>query len=285
MHTKSQRHLRLRTILITVLLFWLTGCVLSTDIAPDFEGKERELAIAASNGNVKEVARLIEQEGVDPNTIFNETGQWTLLSWALHMGNLDGVRALLESGADPNVRTSRVMNGKRLQMNSAMYWATRMRDTRFLELLLQHGGDPNQRTASGSPLLHEAFLTGNNWENVKLLVKYGADVNEDHHSVGNTILALYTGRGGFSYAYWLLQHGADPTLSTDDPRTAKKPVRMMMVEDIYWLMTTPDNLPWQKKCQQWLIERGIERPPMPESIRRQREAFGFPTREDDIPLL
>jgi len=266
-------------------MLWLTGCVLSMDGASDFEGKERELAIAARNGNVKEVARLIKQEGVDPNTIFTDDGQWTLLSWALHMNNLDGVRALLENGADPNVRTSRVMNGQRLQMDSAMYWATRMQDTRFLELLLQHGGDPNQRTASGSPLVHEAFLTGNNWENVKLLIRHGADINMTEYGPGRSILKSYTGRGGFNYAYWLLQHGADPTLPRRDPRTSKEPIRMTMVEDIYWLMTTPDNLPWQKKCQQWLIERGIERPPMPESIRGQREAFGFPTREDDIPLL
>jgi len=37
-------------------------------------------------------------------------------------------------------------------------------------------------------------------------------------------------------------------------------------------------------CQQGLAERGIPRPPMSEQIRREREAFTFPSREEDIPL-
>lgn len=58
-----------------------------------------------------------------------------------------------------------------------------------------------------------------------------------------------------------------------------------MVEDIYWEITTPDLIPWQKKCQQWLIERGIPRPAMPGNILKKRAAFGYPTEEKDIPLL
>lgn len=60
---------------------------------------------------------------------------------------------------------------------------------------------------------------------------------------------------------------------------------MPTVEDIYWMPTVPRQLEWQRKSQQWLIERGIERPPMPRGIRQQREAFGFPSEEKDIPLL
>lgn len=101
----------------------------------------------------------------------------------------------------------------------------------------------------------------------------------------DTVLSWYTRRGGFDSAYWLLEHGADPTISKPLADAQGGTPRQKMVEDIYWEITNPDLLPWQKKCQQWLAERNIARPTMPEHIRRKREAFGFPTDEKDIPLL
>ena len=60
---------------------------------------------------------------------------------------------------------------------------------------------------------------------------------------------------------------------------------MLIAEHIYWGITTPDLLPWQEKCQEWLIARNIPRPAMPEGIRDKRKAFGFPYKEEEIPLL
>lgn len=120
-------------------------------------------------------------------------------------------------------------------------------------------------------------------ENVQQLVEAGANINESNLGESDTVLSWYTARGGFNYAYWLLEHGADPTVMLKS--SVGKPERMFIVQHIYRGITTPDLLPWQKKCQQWLIARNIPRPPMPDSIRQKREAFGFPTKEEDIPLL
>ena len=133
--------------------------------------------------------------------------------------------------------------------------------------------------------MHVAFLSGNKWKNVQLLANSGANLNEPNLGSADTILSLYTGRGAFDAAYWLLQKGADPTIRTAILTDSGETPPMRMVDAIYWEITTPDLLPWQKQCQQWLIERNIPRPPMPQHIRRKREAFGYPTDEADIPLL
>ncbi len=71
--------------------------------------------------------------------------------------------------------------------------------------------------------------------------------------------------------HWLLEHGATTTRYT--------------VEWVYWRPTKLQDPAWQRRCQQWLMQHGYKRPPMPESIRSFRESFGFPTDEKDIPLL
>lgn len=250
-----------------------------------FEGQALKLAIATERGDAQTIGRLIQQDGVNPDTTFSREGGIPLLAWPLRARNLDGLRALLDNGADPNARLARHMNGQLINFNNAMVYAAKMDDPRYLELLLDHGGDPNTRSSNKETLMHVAFLSGNKWENVQLLANSGANLNEPNLGSADTILSLYTGRGAFDAAYWLLQKGADPTIRTAILTDSGETPPMRMVDAIYWEITTPDLLPWQKQCQQWLIERNIPRPPMPQHIRRKREAFGYPTDEADIPLL
>ncbi|QZN79788.1 ankyrin repeat domain-containing protein [Stenotrophomonas sp. DR822] len=275
--------------LLAAALFLIPGCTpQSTHGASSyFKGKALELAVASEQGDADTITRLVKDEGVDPDKVFARDAGIPLVAWPLRAKNLDGLRALLDNGADPNARAYKTVDGRRLGYSNAMVYAARMDDSRFLELLLRHGGNPNTRNANNETLLFQAFISGNQWKNVQTLVKNGADVNESNRrSLGDdTVLSWYTGRGGFDYAYWLLEHGADPTISERVPQNSGRTARQLMVEDIYWEITTPDNLPWQKKCQQWLAERNIPRPPMPDHIRRKREAFKFPSKEEDIPLL
>ena len=74
-------------------------------------------------------------------------------------------------------------------------------------------GDPNTRSSGGETLLFQAFINGNQWKNVQQLVEAGAKVNENNLGKADTVLSWYTARGGFDAAYWLLEHGAAPTLS------------------------------------------------------------------------
>jgi len=250
-----------------------------------FDGKALRLAIASENGDSDTITRLIKKDGVDPVTTFASRDGIPVVTWPIRARNLDGLRALLKNGADPNARMYKDVDGRRVGYNNAMVYAAKLDDPRFLELLLEHGGDPNTRSSNNETLMYLAFLSGNQWKNVQLLIEKGANINSPNHAADDTILSSYTSRGGFDSAYWLLEHGADPTIELAPLPGSDQSARQLMVEDIYWEITTPDLLPWQKKCQQWLVERNIPRPPMPGNIMKKREAFGFPTEEKDIPLL
>ncbi|MEA9656509.1 ankyrin repeat domain-containing protein, partial [Xanthomonas campestris pv. raphani] len=56
-------------------------------------------------------------------------------------------------------------------------------------------------------------------------------------------------------------------------------------EAIFWHPGNPKDPQWQRQCQQWLLKRGYERPPLPENYRSMRKAFHFPSEEKEIPLL
>lgn len=266
-------------------LFALNGCVAMSAHGADqyFTGRELKLAIASERGDRDAIRRLIEGEGVDPDKSFSSRDGIPLLAWPLRAKNLEGLRAMLENGADPNARLVKKMNGEVIRFNNAMVYAAMMDDPRYLELLLKHGGDPNTRNSNNETLLYQAFISGNQWNNVKLLVEGGADVNAPSLGASDTPISWYSGRGGFEHVYWLLQHGADPTVMLTS--SIGEPDRMFIAEHIYWGITTPDLLPWQKKCQEWLIARNIPRPAMPDGIRDKRKAFGFPFTEEAIPLL
>lgn len=272
---------------VLVTLFLANGCAATSahGAGEYFDGKALQLAIAAESGDADAVERLIKQDGIDPDTTFSARDGIPVIAWPLRAKNIDGLRALLDNGADPNARTYKQVGERRIGYNNAMVYAAKMDDPRYLELLLAHGGDPNTRNSNNETLMYQAFLSGNQWKNVQLLVEKGANVNEPNLGSADTVLSLYTGRGGFDSAYWLLEHGADPTIRTKILTGSGETPPMRMVDAIYWEITTPDLLPWQKKCQQWLIARNIPRPPMPEHIRRKRESFGYPTEEKDIPLL
>jgi hypothetical protein len=153
-----------------------------------------------------------------------------------------------------------------------------------LKLLLDHGGDPNTRNSNDESLLFQAYIWHNQWKNVQLLVERGADVNA--LTQGDSILFNYSSRGGFEQTYWLLQHEADPTVGTfiNQPAPPALP-RHLIVEDIFWHPGNPNDPTWQRRCQQWLLQRGFKRPPMPDDYRTMRKNLGFPYEEKNIPLL
>ena len=288
MRIESQKILN-RTIYFAacVALLFVTACARPSSHGASryFSGKALELAIASETGDAKEIRRLMKDEGVNPDVEFSKRDGIPLLAWPLRAESVEGLRAMLENGADPNARQTKQLQTRMYRQNNAMVYAAKMEDPRYLSLLLDHGGDPNTRNSNNETLLFQAFISGNQWQNIQRLIEGGADVNLANRYRDDTVLSWYTKRGGFKHAYWLLEHGADPTIKAglfSDPVESQ---RQLMVEAIYWEITSPDLLPWQKKCQQWLIARNIPRPPMPEHIRRKREAFKFPSKEEDIPLL
>lgn len=84
--------------------------------------------------------------------------------------------------------------------------------------------------------------------------------------------------------YWLLEHGADPSLDYRYDQPVKRP-NSHTIEAIFWHPGDPADSTWQRQCQQWLLSNGHERPPMPEHYRVMRERLGFPHEEAEIRIL
>ncbi len=320
-------------IALLVVLALCGGCVAPLPASGDntrsqhgaedqFEGKALQLALAAEHGQVETIRRLIREDKLDPDTIFAKEAGMPLVAWPVYTRSPEGLKALLENGADPNARRPEYVDktyddgsgGRYFSYENAMVYAAQEENPTYLQLLLDHGGDPNTRNGNNEPLTFVAFIKQNQWQNVKLLIEHGAEVNSPTIFPGSP-LSWYAGRGGFEQVYWLMQHGADPTKKITGtvaaPTDAKgtplpqahipekgfawvkygedgKPVyvdAMPIVEDIYWHPGSPATQEWQRRCQHWLRDKGIARPPMPESIRKMRKAFKFPHEEKDIPLL
>ncbi|WP_408951519.1 ankyrin repeat domain-containing protein [Lysobacter sp. Hz 25] len=280
-----------------VLLVFLVGCLApsspgqqsSLPVASWFPGnpKAQALAVAAEHGNVAEIRRLMKDEGVNPDKIFSKDG-YPLLAWPVITNNPDGLKGMLENGANPNARfptpiIEKFKDGSESVSyeNNAMVFAAKANDPIYLKLLLDHGGDPNTRNSNSETLMLQAFLSGNEWESVKLLVERGADINA--RSQGSTILQDYAGGGGFMQAYWLLEKGANPTVNyLQNPAT---PNQSHIIDAIFWHPGNPEDPTWQRKCQQWLLQHGYKRTPMPDHLRSMRKNLGFPYEERDVPLL
>lgn len=287
-----------------------------------FEGKALQLAIAAEHGQTETIRRLMREDKVDPDAIFAREAGMPLVAWPVYTRNPKGLKALLENGADPNARRPEFVDkqyddgsgGRYYRHENAMVYAAQEENPIYLQLLLDHGGDPNTRNGNNEPLTFVAFIKQNQWQNVKLLIERGAAVNDPSIFPGAP-LSWYASRGGFEQVYWLLQHGADPTKKITGTMSAPKDANgtplpqkhipekgyawvlygedgkpvyvetMPIIEEIYWHPGSPETVEWQRRCQHWLRDKGIPRPPMPEAIREMRKAFKFPYEEKHIPLL
>jgi hypothetical protein len=284
-------------------LFALSGCL---DAAPNpaaqsrhgvdrvyTDPKAQALAVAAELNDAEEVHRLMKVEGVNPDLYFGVGGDegLPLVAWPVITKSPQGLKALLENGADPNAAVLHPAQQderfKGRHINNAMVWAAKADDPIYLKLLLGHGGNPNTRNSNGETLMYQALIMGEGWEKVKLLVERGADVNTPDGGGGQPIIEAYTDYANFPQVYWLLERGADPTLQYMGD-AAKEPVvhrnDSRTIDYIFWYPVNPVYKEWQRNCQIWLLKRGYQRPPMSALLRKLREDFNEPTDPAKIPL-
>lgn len=180
------------------------------------------LATAACAGNVADIERTIEA-GVSPNGLGLRDD--TPLIWAVDCQNLAGTKALLNAGADPNLKTpdksytveESVKMGRfppgPLQFYgfTATYHAAGLPNSAILRTLLEHGGDPNtfEGQQFGRTALNQALDAGaqrHGWDNWYLLLNAGANINVADDA-GNTIAIVAAVADQYDRVAELLERG------------------------------------------------------------------------------
>jgi len=127
------------------------GQLLASGIAVDERDPSGLTALmwAARTGAIDAMKALLDG-GADPNVRDVRNG-WTPLFHAIHTHQVEAVRLLLERGVDPN-RSEGLMTGLMMAASDA--------DPAIVKLLLARGADPAARGIGGSTALSEAVSGG-----------------------------------------------------------------------------------------------------------------------------
>ena len=162
----------------------------------------------SAQGSLKSVRALLAA-GARPNDVHPDTGQ-TALIIASTMGKTDIVAALLDNGADPNIKDANTFTALHAAVRDSDYGvdhASRVAAAATVKVLLAHGADPNARLNQKKQTvraLNEVAFQGatpldlaaevNSLDAIRELVKGGADPNIATEQ-GTTSLMLAVGAG------------------------------------------------------------------------------------------
>lgn len=140
------------------------------DVFSNFE--TRQLAQAACRGDAETIKRLVDG-GADINALGLDNV--SVLIWSLSCKNISGIKALLNSGANPNHKI-------KSNLNPVSIAASIEQNPDILKAVIAAGGNVN--AVSGSyedTALMTAFTRGvdtNNWDNYYYLLESGAEINQ-----------------------------------------------------------------------------------------------------------
>ena len=202
-------------------------------------GKTTALLLASAGGHEKLAIYLLEK-GADPNAwdggaapihyallrgFANSIPRANYVAYLFRSNQRELVKALVEHGANPNLRVSRIAlgNGFRGSAGSTPFLlATSTEDTELMRFLVAHGADPKMTTnANVTPLMAVAGINRGNGRPEDALngfrdaleaVKVAIELGNDIHAVdnrGQTALhgAAYTGSDPI--VQYLVDMGAD----------------------------------------------------------------------------
>jgi uncharacterized protein len=190
-------------------------------------------ATPLSEGVVLGSAGMVEallSGGADPKTLTTSGGE-TVLMTAARAGNLDAVKVLLSRGADVNARED-------YRGQTALMWAVAERHPEIVKVLLEHGADwsivsgyrdskmPKLSAASSVTPMARGGLTAflfaareGDIESGEAILKAGGDINQvDVDGTSGLVVALMNLH--YSFAKFLLDHGANPNLADVRGRAA-----------------------------------------------------------------
>jgi ankyrin repeat protein len=168
---------------------------------------------AAADGDIETLRRLIEVEGVGPNTL-DKDGRPPLYS-ASCLGHLDIACYLLDAGAKINLSEK--------YGSTPLMAACTQGGLKMVRLLLSRGADPSLRDRYGWTALQGvcSWLQEDSAEIVRLLIKTGKAQVNARSNLGETALQHACTWGRVDIARILLMEGcADPLARDQDGRTA-----------------------------------------------------------------
>ncbi|MEP7236558.1 MAG: ankyrin repeat domain-containing protein [Ferruginibacter sp.] len=125
--------------------------------------------------------------------------QSTTLIEAVRNNDISEVKSFLQKGADVNAYDD---DSDNVLINAAMYASADC-----MKLLLTNKANPNLANKYGqTPLM----VSTNDLNKVKLLVRFGAQINDTAKSGNNALLIACENYGTHDVIIWLLDHGANP---------------------------------------------------------------------------
>lgn len=216
-----------------------------------FDGKMLALGRAIEKDDAEKVVGAI-RSGADPNG-FGKEGI-TPLVFACAVGMKRAMVALLESGADPNLRIAVPYAAQGMKDESAVTIVAGAPDNDYLKILLDHGGDINAKDCDGEPILITMLFT-RNYDGINTLLERGADM-EATDSGGRTLLKNMALLVDFEHVYYMLQRGAD---------FRKKDIGGFDISNnVFNYHINKDEFPegyeWQRKCKEFLLAHGVKDP-------------------------
>ncbi len=156
------------------------------------------LVLAVREENIEVIQKLLNS-GVNPDSP-NRYGEVALRSAARNC-YIEGMQALLDAKANPNVFTNNIKN-------TPLMAAAFNGCIEAMELLLSKGIKPDHKNNDGSTAFTSAIIKGHT-SAVELLVNAGGDINSPDRR-GNTPFMLAANLGNVEMMQTLLTHKANP---------------------------------------------------------------------------
>ena len=193
----------------SVIVFYGAQVALSEDEAEACEGRTHPLMKAARSGTV-EIAKLLLARGAKVNAKDGENS--TALEAAISRDQVAMVALLLEAKADPNSVNK--------YMQSALSNAAAAGNLEVTEMLLKAKAKPELPGLVLTPMMFGAFA--GNTDLIRLLVRYGANVNYASKDTGQSALTSAITAGKPEVVAVLVELGANVNQKAPDGDTPLK---------------------------------------------------------------
>ncbi len=224
------------------------------------------LSEAASVGNAAMIEALLNA-GADANTLTTADGE-TVLMTASRTGSLEAVETLLKHGAQVNAKEN-------YRGQTALMWAAAEHHPEIVKALLEHGADwkvisssrettiPKLSAASSVTPMARGGLTAFHFAaregdilTAQVMLDAGVDINQvDVDNTTALVVSILNKK--YTYAKYLLDHGANPNIADVRGRAALYAAVDMRNEDYSALPAHKDDDPLPSlDLIQALLDRG-----------------------------